>query len=175
MGQRRQNQGRQLGAVAGAAENHRGHADRARPLRPSGVTLRRIPAANWTAPDFDANAWQEGLASFATAGTPGAVSEHGMAHRRHLAAPRIHSAARNFPNLQFYSAHDEDVEIYVNGILASSEPGFTTSYVALWTSARAALALLKPGATVSWAVHCHQTTGGQNIDVGLVDVEEAKP
>ncbi len=132
------------------------------------------PAANWTAPDFDANAWPEGLSSFATAGTPGAVRNtewhtDDIWLRREFTLPQ-----KTFPHLQFYSAHDEDVEIYVNGILASSEPGFTTSYVPL-DIRPAALALLKPGGAVLVAVHCHQTTGGQNIDVGLVDVEEAKP
>ena len=132
------------------------------------------PAANWTAPDFDANAWPEGLSSFATAGTPGAVRNtewhtDDIWLRREFTLPQ-----KTFPHLQFYSAHDEDVEIYVNGILASSEPGFTTSYVPL-DIRPTALALLKPGGAVLVAVHCHQTTGGQNIDVGLVDVEEAKP
>ena len=61
------------------------------------------------------------------------------------------------------------MEIYVNGVLASSEEGFTTGYVPLEIS-RSALALLKPGANVTLAVHCHQTTGGQNIDVGLANV-----
>ena len=61
------------------------------------------------------------------------------------------------------------MEIYVNGVLAASEPGFVASY-SLMEMNPAALALLKPGATVTLAVHCHQTTGGQDIDVGLVDV-----
>ena len=131
------------------------------------------PAANWTTVDYDASHWSEGLSSFATPGTPGAFRNtdwhtSDIWLRREITLPD-----KSYPNLQFYSAHDEDVEIYVNGILASSESGFTGSYTELEIGAEA-LALLKPGARVLVAVHCHQTEGGQNIDVGLVNVEAPK-
>jgi hypothetical protein len=130
-------------------------------------------ADNWTAPDFDDSAWSEGTASFGTDGTPGAIvhtvwNTDDIWLRREMTLP-----AKKFSNLQFYADHDEDVEIYVNGILALTESGFTTGYVPLEINLLA-LAQLKPGATVKVAVHCHQTTGGQNIDVGLVNVEETK-
>ncbi len=133
----------------------------------------RKPADNWTAPDFDDHAWKQGTASFGTDGTPGAIvhtvwNTDDIWLRREMTLP-----AGKFSNLQFSTDHDEDVEIYVNGILASTESGFTTSYVPLEIRSLA-LAQLKPGATVKIAVHCHQTVGGQNIDVGLVNVEEAK-
>ncbi|MGA2246797.1 MAG: DUF5127 domain-containing protein [Verrucomicrobiota bacterium] len=126
------------------------------------------PAANWTAPDFDASAWAEGVASFGTEGTPGAIvhtrwDTDDIWLRRELAVPDM-----KFHDLHFYVDHDEDVEIFVNGVLASSEESFTSSYVPLEISP-AGLKILKPGATVTVAVHCHQTTGGQNIDVGMVD------
>jgi hypothetical protein len=131
------------------------------------------PPANWTAPEFDAAAWQEGLSSFATVGTPGAVRNTEW-HTSDIWLRREFTLPDNsYPHLQFYAAHDEDVEIYVNGVLASTEGGFTTGYVPLDIRPQA-LALLKPGARVLVAVHCHQTEGGQNIDVGLVNIQEAR-
>ena len=132
----------------------------------------QAPPADWTQPAFDASAWKEGPAGFGTA-APGAIvrtrwSTADVWLRREITLP-----AETFPNLQFYVYHDEDVEVYVNGILASSEAGFTTEYVPLEIRP-AALALLKPGARVTLAVHCHQTGGGQNVDVGLANVAEAK-
>ena len=50
-----------------------------------------------------------------------------------------------------------------------SAAGYITGYQN-FSIAPAALALLTPGATVEFAVHCHQTTGGQDIDVGLVNL-----
>jgi hypothetical protein len=123
------------------------------------------PAGDWTKPDFDASSWKEGPASFGTDGTPGAVvrtrwDTGDIWLRREITLPD-----KQYSGLQFYVDHDEDVEIYVNGILASKESGFTTSYVTL-NIRPPARALLKPNATVTLAVHCHQTeSGGQNIDV----------
>jgi hypothetical protein len=129
------------------------------------------PGDGWTKTDFDCSGWKQGSAGFGTEGTPGAVvrtpwKSSDIWLRRSFKLP-----PGTFPNLQFYSHHDEDVEIYVNGILAASESGFTTSYVPLEIRPPAR-ALLKPGAEVMVAVHCHQTAGGQNIDVGLANVVE---
>jgi hypothetical protein len=127
------------------------------------------PPDDWIKTGFDASAWKEGPGTFGTEGTPGSVvrtrwSTDDIWLRRTITLP-----GAKYSNLRFYVDHDEDVEIYVNGVLASSEGGFTTSYVLLEINPPA-LALLQPGATVTLAVHCHQTTGGQNIDVGLVNV-----
>ena len=35
----------------------------------------------------------------------------------------------------------------------------------------AALALLRQGARITLAAHCHQTTGGQDVDIGLAEVD----
>jgi hypothetical protein len=67
--------------------------------------------------------------------------------------------------------HDEDVEIYVNGVLASTAGSFTSDYELLDIRPDAAK-IIKSSSDVTLAVHCHQTVGGQNIDVGIVDVTE---
>ncbi len=130
------------------------------------------PADDWTKSDFDTSGWSEGPGTFGTHGTPGSVvrtvwNTDDIWLRREITMP-----AGNYPNLQFYVDHDEDVEIYVNGVLAATEGGFNGSYDTIGIRATA-LSLLQPDAKVTLAVHCHQTAGGQNIDVGLVNVEES--
>jgi hypothetical protein len=66
--------------------------------------------------------------------------------------------------------HDEDVEIYVNGTLAASAKGYVSDYVELPMTA-AGRAALKPGKNLI-AVHCHQTVGGQYIDVGIIKASQ---
>ena len=130
----------------------------------------RKPAENWTKPDFDATSWKEGRAGFGT--NPPNFVEHtkwtsdDIWLRREITIPE-----GQHPHLQFVAYHDEDVEIYVDGNLAAQENGFTTSYVPLEIS-RVARAAMQPGAKILVAVHCHQTEGGQGIDVGLADVSE---
>jgi hypothetical protein len=62
--------------------------------------------------------------------------------------------------------HDEDAEIYINGILAARLTGFVTEYAEFEISQVAASTLRIGRNTI--AVHCRQTTGGQGIDVGIV-------
>ena len=66
--------------------------------------------------------------------------------------------------------HDEDAEVYLNGKLVRRLRGHTQGYrpVALSDDARQHL---KAGENTI-AVHCHQTRGGQYIDVGLLVMRE---
>ena len=86
------------------------------------------PADDWTKPGFDATAWKEGQAGFGTR-PPGFV-QHTLWNtddiwlRREITLPDD-----EHPNLQFDVYHDEDVEIYVNGIPAAQEVGFMRNYV----------------------------------------------
>jgi hypothetical protein len=132
------------------------------------------PPSGWTEPGFDARGWKEGPGGFGTRGTPGIVvgttwKTDDIWLRRELTLP-----GGKYADLAFLVFHDEDVEIYVNGVAAAQESGYITNYQPLEISA-AALALLKPGTKITLAVHCHQTEGGQGIDVGLVNILPPKP
>ena len=65
--------------------------------------------------------------------------------------------------------HDDAVEVYINGALASKSAKFTTDYVEVRVR-EDARKVLKPGKN-TLAVHCQQDGGGQYIDVGIVEVQ----
>ena len=129
---------------------------------------------DWTKPGFDDSAWKEGMAGFGTKGTPGAIvgtewNTKQIWLRREFTLPD-----RALKNPRFLLIYDEDPEVYLNGVLAAKLTGWSTSYDEA-DIAPAALATLKPGKNVL-VVHASQTTGGQCIDVGMVeDGEPAKP
>ncbi len=137
------------------------------------ITTATPPPADWYKTDFNDSAWKEGAAPFGSGiprgvgtggGTPWADTPGDLWIRRTLTLP-----AGNYPNLAFMAWHDEDVEIYVNGILAVSEAGFNNGYEALEITPEAK-AQLVPGAKITLAAHVHQTTGGQGIDLGLANI-----
>jgi hypothetical protein len=131
------------------------------------------PPADWTKPNFDGSKWRRGPGGFGTKGTPRAVvgtvwNTADIWLRREATLPDNVDLDR----LQLTVYHDEDIEVYIDGVPAASEAGFVNSYELVDISA-AAKKLLKPGGKFTLAVHCHQTVGGQGVDVGLVEVIEA--
>jgi hypothetical protein len=127
------------------------------------------PASNWYATNFNDSAWSNGQAGFGTAMTPGAVvrttwNTADIWIRQSFTVGSLTPVDR--ANLVFNSFHDEGCEIYLNGVLAASASGYTTSYVILPLNVAGQSALIANGTNII-AVHCHQTSGGQNIDVGI--------
>jgi hypothetical protein len=128
-----------------------------------------MPSQGWHLPDFDDSPWKSGPGGFGLQGTPGAVvrtdwKTNDIWIRRAITLPD-----EPLQELQFDLHHDEDTEIYLNGVLAARMTGYSTSYKRVPVSEEARKAL-RPGVN-TLAVHCRQTGGGQYIDVGLVHLK----
>jgi hypothetical protein len=127
------------------------------------------PAEGWEKADFDDSGWQTGKGGFGTEKTPGAIvrtewKTSDIWIRRSFELSEKDLAQRHRLSLSLH--HDENAEVYINGVLAASLKGYVGQYN-LETISPAALAALKSGKNVI-AVKCHQTGGGQYIDAGLI-------
>jgi hypothetical protein len=127
------------------------------------------PPGDWMGISYDDLDWQEGPGGFGTEGTPGASvrttwNTPDIWLRRTIDVP-----ADRAGEVRLLLHHDEDAEVYLNGVLAAKTSGFTSDYVPVRIRPEA-LAVLKTGRNVL-AIHCHQTRGGQYIDAGLVRIE----
>ena len=128
------------------------------------------PEDGWSEKDHDDRGWVSAPGVFGTRGTPGAAvqtewktSDIWLRRRFELAA-----AARGPVRLQIH--HDEDAQVWLDGVLVADLKGYTTGYKLVDLKPEHA-ALLTQGSHVL-AIHCHQTGGGQCIDAGFVAVEE---
>lgn len=126
----------------------------------------RPPQSGWEQPDFDAQGWRDGSGGFGTADTPGArVGTNWSTNRIWLRKSfHIETVPQN-PALLIH--HDEDAEVFINGVSVAALQGYTTRYqtISIPDEKRSAL---RTGRNVM-AVHCRQSVGGQFIDVHLVD------
>src|SRR5262249_3254871 len=113
----------------------------------------KLPAVDWFKLEFDAGDWSEGKSGFGSDGTPGAVlgtkwTSEDIWLRREVILPE---EPLKQPMLIVH--HDEDVEIYINGVLAATANGYTTEYEWL-PMFPDGIKALKPGANLI-SVHCH--------------------
>jgi hypothetical protein len=141
----------------------------------AGPVLWRVsleaPTDAWFRADFDASSWTHAPGGFGTRGTPGAVvrTEWRTGEiwlRREFTLPPGPVSQRPRA-LALRLHHDEDVEIFLNGVEVARLPRWTTGYIDVPLTAESARALT-PGRNVL-AIHCRQTGGGQYIDAGLVE------
>ncbi len=129
----------------------------------------RTPETDWMKPEYDETGWKAGPGGFGTHGTPGAVvrtvwKSDDIWLRRTFSVDEIPAG------LTLNLHHDDDVEVYLNGKLVYRANGYLVEYRPFLLGPDAVRAL-KKGTNVV-AVHCHQTTGGQYIDVGLVETSD---
>ena len=147
-------------------------------------TARKAPATwrytfdapvihDWTMPDFNDADWQTGRGGFGTPGTPGVSINTRWATRNIWMRREVTLPATLVPSaaLQLLVFHDEDVEIYFDGVLAARQEGFVSDYEPM-EIAPGARRLLKSGAKLLVAVRCRQTVGGQGIDVGIAEMSQ---
>ena len=120
------------------------------------------PADDWWTLKFDDHDWNAGPGGFGTRQTPGAVvrtrwNTRGIWLRRSF---QLSGPLPERVGLRIH--HDEDVEVYLNGLRCLSSSGFTTDYELREISTES---LRVGGNQIS--VVCHQSSGGQYIDIGL--------
>ncbi len=130
------------------------------------------PADGWEQPTFDASKWKTGPGGFGEKTTPNSVVRTEWKSNDIWLRRTFDLTAAPTGELRLLIHHDEDTDVYVNGKLVRSVTGYSTDYGTLRLIPEAAKHF-KAGAN-TLAVHCKQTGGGQYIDVGFVELVEAK-
>ena len=123
----------------------------------------------WTKKDYKDTSWKEGLAGFGGSNPPGSVVN--TAWTTSAIRIRYHLDLTGFTPEQIQALtgrihHDEDVTVYINGVVAFKETGYLTYYKNVSIS-QEALDALTPDDTNVIAIECINKGGGQYIDFGL--------
>ena len=127
------------------------------------------PGRGWNMPGFQENKncpWKSGKAGFGRVGKPAdRVKTPWKTPDIWMRATYVLPKGLDLAKLSIEACHDEDFEFYINGVLAAGGAGHRNDY-ALFAINPTARKAIRPGENLI-AVHCHQTTGGQFIDVGF--------
>lgn len=134
------------------------------------------PTGDWFSDSFNDAAWKTGQAGFGTRGTPGGSiktiwNTKDIWMRQEFMLGSL--SAEEKDKLNLYIHHDEDCEVYINGVLAATITGYTSGYTVVPVNADGKAAIRANGKNVI-AIHCKQTAGGQYIDAGLSILSNTK-
>ena len=128
------------------------------------------PLSTWYSNNFNDESWRSGQGGFGSSGTAGGTirtswTSSDIWMRKTFEIKNLSQEELNRSEL--FVHHDEGCEIYLNGILAATLTGYSTSYNIVQINEQAKAALKANGTNVI-AIHCHQTAGGQYIDAGVM-------
>ena len=125
-------------------------------------TIKR-PQEGWERPGFDDLDWKSGAAPFGNEVAPGKARTEWKTGdiwlRREVELPA------DIKNPLLLLRHDDDAEVYINGVLAAKVKDFINEYEEIPLSPESRAALV-PGKNLI-AVHVKQNWGEQAIDLGL--------
>ncbi len=122
---------------------------------------------SWYNTDFNDEGWKEGPGPF---GSQGRNGKKGTAwHTKQIWMRRTFTLQEMQGQLALLIAHQESIDVYINGVLAVTSPGSSRTYTVYPLSAEG-LAALHSG-TNEMAVHAYLDFGGPFADVGVVDVQ----
>ena len=120
------------------------------------------PSDAWTTEGFDDSSWSSGTGGFGQKSTPAPhVGTEWTSPDIWIRRTFELGSAPSDAMLRLW--HDEDAEVYINGVKGAS----FTQWVDAYINVPLAAGSLRAGHNTI-AVHCRQTSGGQFIDVGLV-------
>jgi beta-galactosidase/beta-glucuronidase len=124
------------------------------------------PAGKWQEREYGDEAWKRGMGGFGTRKSPGVIVRTGWESAEIWVRREFELAERFKEPSAMVLYHDEDAEVYLNGVLALKVTGYVTSY-RIFDIAPEARKTLRAGRNVL-AIHCRQTNGGQYLDAGIV-------
>lgn len=127
------------------------------------------PGPGWNTSEFNDSKWHEDAAGFGAGDPPGTNirtiwNTSDIWLRQNLVVPAL--TGQNLKDLKLLIYYDEDYSVYINGVLAASGSGWTSTYtpVDINDETKAAIRFNQENLI---AVTCHNTEGGQYMDVAL--------
>ena len=127
------------------------------------------PGSNWYTPSYDDASWKKGIAGFGGDNPPNAYirtdwTGKDIYIRRHFSIGDL--SEDEIKSLHLWMYHDDDCEVYINGVKAFETKGWTSAYC-MQPISNEALATIKPNSDNIIAMHTYQDRGGQYADAGL--------
>ncbi len=127
------------------------------------------PETNWFAVDFDATKWPEGKGGFGKTENLSAVVNTLWETDDIWLRREVELSVGKSDEILGWLHHDDDAEVFINGVLALRTTGATGSYEDFSLNRRGRAAIKSGKNTI--AVHCRNTGGEQYIDFGLVQAK----